>query len=235
MGPLSSPPPNWLQQLSLVRTRPPPVSCPRLTVRPKRKGVEGEEGRSKVFLLILYLLLFQHLLQPLRQFLQRKHTEVSKNPSQGLVSIQAPQIKSSIGCSLPVLQHKVTFGFACLGDTNKRLREKLQFPPRPSPRVPDPRTGEEWGIQEAASLLATTRGQISNQGQGSSTSLGPPRPKPSVTTMSSATSLAATSGQSSEVLLATLAAATTARGARQSVDKKVNTLSVGVLRNIFCL
>ena len=69
---------------------------------------------------------------------------------------------------------------------DKSLKEEAPFPPRPSPRVPNPRTREEWGIQEAASLPATTRGQITNQGQGSSTSLGPPRPKPSVTTTSRA-------------------------------------------------
>ena len=47
----------------------------------------------------------------------------------------------------------------CLGDTCKRLREEHQFPPRPSPRAPDPGTREEWDIQGAAGLPVTTRGQ----------------------------------------------------------------------------
>ena len=133
--------------------------CPQLVMQLRRKGVEEQEGRPKVFLLILYLLLFQHLLQPLRQFLQHKHAEVSKNPSLGLVSIQAPLIGRSIGCSLPAPQYKATFGSPCLEDTNKHLREELQFPPRPSPRAPDRRTWEEGYIQEAAGLPVTTRGQ----------------------------------------------------------------------------
>ena len=103
-------------------------------------------------------------------------SEVSDLLSLGL-GLQAPLIGRSTGCSLPALQYRVSFGFTCLRNTNKLLKEEAPLPPRLSPRVPNPRIREEWGIQEAASLPATTRGQITNQGQGSSTSSGGhPRP-----------------------------------------------------------
>ena len=122
-------------------------------------------------------------------------SEVSDLLSLGL-GLQAPLIVRSTGCSLPALQYRGSFGFTCLRNTDKRLKEEAPLPPRLSPRVPNPRIREEWGIQEVASLPATTRGQITNQGQGSSTSSGPPRPKPSVTTTPS-TLAANTSGQGS--------------------------------------
>ena len=58
----------------------------------------------------------------------------------------------------------MTLGITYLGDTGKRLREEALIPPRPSPTVPDPRTREEWGVQEAASLPAITRGQTRVKG-----------------------------------------------------------------------
>ena len=57
---------------------------------------------------------------------------------------------------------RVSFRFAHLSDTDKCLKEETSLPAWPSPRVPNPRIREEWGIQEAASLPATTRGQITN-------------------------------------------------------------------------
>ena len=178
---------------------------------------------------MLHLLLFLHLWLPHHQSLQciqlsssaqmpglnigRQCTGVSNLLSLGLRSFQG----RSKGCSLPAtLDNKGTFRITCPGDTGKLLREEALLPPRPSPRAPDPRTREECSIQETTTHLATTSGQITNQGQGSSTSSGGPlRPVTCFTTESSTTSLAATSGQSSEMLLANLATATAARGVRQ--------------------
>ena len=92
----------------------------------------------------------------------RLQAEVSNHLSLGLGTIQAPLLGRSKGCSLPAPQLKVTFGIVWLGDTGKCLREEVQLPPRLSPRAPNPRTREEWGIQEAASLPASTGGQPTN-------------------------------------------------------------------------
>ena len=135
----------------------------------------------------------RHLQQSLHQFLQCSHQSlVTRKPSLNTgrlcsevsdllclgLGLQAPLIGRSIGSSHPAPQCRVSFGITCLGNTDKRLKEEAPLPPRPNPRVPNPRIREELGIQEAASLPATTRGQITNQGQESSTSLsGPPRPE----------------------------------------------------------
>ena len=83
---------------------------------------------------------------------------------------------------------------------------RLSFPPRPCPRVSISGTREEWGVQEAARLQVTTRGQFTNQRQESSTSWVPPRPKPSATTSLSALA-ANTLGQDSKGALVTLTTA----------------------------
>ena len=74
--------------------------------------------------------------------------------------------------------------------------------------------------QEAASPSATTEDKSQTRAKVPLPVQVLPGLQPSVTTKSSATLLVATSGQSSEMLLATLATATAARGARQVCGQK---------------